>query len=75
MIDTKPKYFKKGVEYYFQFDNDTPIKFADSPEDLSDEKSIERSALTLVLEPQENSTIKFKIGKKKFKIFAKEKEQ
>ena len=68
------KYFEDGVEYYFQFNNDTPIKFAESTEDLTDDKSIERSTLKLEVGPWEGSELSWKIGMKKFKLFSKQKD-
>jgi|TARA_R110002153_G_scaffold110308_3_gene251468 hypothetical protein len=68
------EYFKKGVEYYFKFNNDDPIKFAESTEDLSDMESIERSTLKMEVGPWDGSEISWKIGMKKFKIYSKEKE-
>ena len=67
-------YFKNGVEYYFQFNNDDPIKFAESTEDLTDEESIERSTLRLEVGPWEGSEVSWKIGMKKFRLFSKQKD-
>ena len=71
---SQKKHFKNGVEYYIQFDNDDPIKLAESTEDLKDQESIERSMLRMEVGPYEGSELKWKVGKKKFKIFSKEKE-
>ena len=68
------KYFEHGVEYYIQFDGDDPIKFAESTEPLTDKESIERSTLRLEVGPWEDSEIKWKVGKKKFKVFSKQKD-
>jgi hypothetical protein len=68
------KYFTNGVEYYIQFDGDDPIKLAESTEQLDSPEAIERSTLTLTVEPAEDSKLEWKVSKKKFKIFAKEKE-
>lgn len=73
-MDQKKKHFINGVEYYFQFDNDDPIKFAESTEDLKDEESIERSTLRLEVGPWEGSEVSWKIGMKKFKLFSKQKD-
>ena len=72
-MSEEKKYFKNGVEYYYQFDGDDPIKFAESTEELLDEESIERSTLKLSVGPYEGSELFWKIGKKKFKIFSREK--
>ena len=73
-MDQKKKHFINGVEYYFQFDNDDPIKFAESTEDLKDEDSIKRSTLQLEIGPWEGSEVSWKIGMKKFKLFSKQKD-
>ena len=73
-MSEEKKYYKGGVEYYLQFDGDDPIKFAESTEDLTDEESIKRSTLRIEVGPYEGSEVKWKVGKKKFKIFSKEKE-
>jgi len=73
-MSEEKKYFEGGVEYYFQFNNDDPIKFAESTEDLTDEESIERSTLRLEVGPWEGSEISWKIGMKKFKLFSKQKD-
>ena len=57
-----------------KFNNDDPIKFAESTEDLSDMESIERSTLKMEVGPWDGSEISWKIGMKKFKIYSKEKE-
>jgi hypothetical protein len=68
------KYFKKGVEYYYRFGSDTPIKFAESTEPLDSMDAIERSTLNIEIGPWEDSNVSWKKGVKKFMIFAKEKE-
>lgn len=73
-MSEEKKYFKNGVEYYIQFDNDDPIKFAESTEQLIDKESIDRSTLKLEVGPYEGSEVKWKVSKKRFKIFSKEKE-
>jgi len=73
-MSEEKKYYKGGVEYYLQFDGDDPIKFAESTEELTDEESIERSTLRIEVGPYEGSEVKWKVGKKKFKIFSKPKE-
>ena len=67
-------YFKNGVEYYLQFDGDDPIKFAESTEELTDEEAIERSTLKIEIGPYEGSEVRWKVGKKKFRIFSKQKD-
>ena len=73
-MSEEKKYYTEGVEYYIQFDNDDPIKLAESTEDLKDQESIERSTLRMEVGPYEGSELKWKVGKKRFKIFSKEKE-
>ena len=73
-MSEEKKYYTQGVEYYIQFDNDDPIKLAESTEDLKDQESIERSTLRMEVGPYEGSELKWKVGKKRFKIFSKEKE-
>ena len=73
-MSEEKKYYTNGVEYYIQFDNDDPIKLAESTEDLKDQESIERSTLRMEVGPYEGSELKWKVGKKRFKIFSKEKE-
>jgi len=68
------KYFTNGVEYYIQFDGDDPLKLAESTEPLDSPEAIERSTLTLTVEPAEDSKLEWKVGKKKFKIFSKQKD-
>ena len=67
-------YFEHGVEYYIQFDGDDPIKLAESTEPLSDEDAIDRSTLKMEVGPWEGSELRWKVGKKKFKIFSKQKD-
>jgi hypothetical protein len=69
-MSEEKKYYTNGVEYYIQFDNDDPIKLAESTEDLKDQESIERSTLHMEVGPWEGSEIKWKVGKKRFKIFS-----
>ena len=73
-MSEEKKYYTQGVEYYIQFDNDDPIKLAESTEDLKDQESIERSTLRMEVGPYEGSELKWKVGKKRFKICSKEKE-
>lgn len=73
-MSEEKNYYTNGVEYYIQFDNDDPIKLAESTEDLKDQESIERSTLRMEVGPYEGSELKWKVGKKRFKIFSKEKE-
>ena len=73
-MSEEKKYYKGGVEYYLQFDGDDPIKFAESTEDLTDEESIKRSTLRIEVGPYEGSEVKWKVGRKKFKIFSKQKD-
>jgi hypothetical protein len=68
------KYYQNGVEYYIQFDGDDPIKLAESTEPLSDEDAIERSTLKMEVGPWEGSELRWKVSKKRFRIFSKEKE-
>jgi len=68
------KYFEHGVEYYIQFDGDDPIKFGESTEPLTDKDAIDRSTLKLEVGPWEGSEIAWKVGKKKFKVFSKQKD-
>lgn len=68
------KYFTNGVEYYIQFDGDDPIMLAQSTEELVDEESIKRSTLKIEIGPYEGSEAKWKVGKKKFRIFSKQKD-
>ena len=67
-------YFKNGVEYYIQFDGDDPIMLAQSTEELVDEESIKRSTLKIEVGPYEGSEAKWKVGKKRFRIFSKQKD-
>ena len=69
-MSEEKKYYTQGVEYYIQFDNDDPIKLAESTEDLKDQESIERSTLRMEVGPYEGSELKWKVGKKRFKIFS-----
>lgn len=69
-MSEEKKYYTNGVEYYIQFDNDDPIKLAESTEDLKDQESIERSTLRMEVGPYEGSELKWKVGKKRFKIFS-----
>ena len=69
-MSEEKKYYTNGVEYYIQFDNDDPIKLAESTEPLSDEDAIDRSTLRLEVGPWEGSELKWKVGKKRFKIFS-----
>ena len=67
-------YFEEGVEYYIQFDNDDPIKLAESTEPLIDEDAIDRSTLKMEVGPWEGSELRWKVSKKIFRIFSKDKE-
>ena len=73
-MSEEKNHYTNGVEYYIQFDNDDPIKLAESTEDLKDQESIERSTLRMEVGPYEGSELKWKVGKKRFKIFSKEKQ-
>lgn len=73
-MSEEKKRFEKGVEYYIQFDNDTPLKLAESTEPIVDDDSFIRSTLTLEVKPEEGSKLEWVVTKKKFKIFAKEKD-
>ena len=70
IMSEEKKYYTNGVEYYIQFDNDDPIKFAESTEPFTDKDSIDRNTLKLEVGPWEGSEIKWKVGKKRFKVFS-----
>jgi len=62
------------VEYYIQFDNDSPLLLATSEGPIETEEDFIANTLTLTVKPEEDSNIEWIVSKKKFKIFAKEKE-
>jgi len=66
-------YFKNGVEYYIQFDNDSPLLLATSQGPIETEEDFIANTLTLTVKPEKDSKIEWIVSKKKFKIFAKEK--
>jgi len=73
-MSEEKKRFENGVEYYIQFDNDSPLLLATSEGTIETEEDFIANTLTLTVKPEENSEIEWIVSKKKFKIFAKEKE-
>ena len=72
MSEEKRK-FENGVEYYVQFDNDSPLLLATSEGPIETEEDFIANTLTLTVKPEEDSKIEWIVSKKKFKIFAKQK--
>jgi len=64
MSEEKRK-FENGVEYYIQFDNDSPLLLATSEGPIETEEDFIANTLTLTVKPEEDSNIEWIVSKKK----------